>query len=568
MIVSIRSQPMVQRPGRALLGFLRQGTVIAACYAVLLPATSAPQTSSAERKKTQVEGRVISQTGEGISRASVELHNGQAFWGQPLYSNTSDDAGKFIFDDVAPGSYTLQVVKAGFLRAYGLSPGNAMPTPFTLAAGDAMKDVIVRLTPQSVITGRVTNQDGDPMPRTAVSIYSVAYVRGRKTLNSQARNVQTDDEGNYRVAGLTPGRYYVGVWPRRALCAPGATARPTTADVSTFYPNALDAAGAAPLDVPAGARLDRIDIRTRRERIYSIQGRVTLHGDPADGAVMVFAKGANSNDPRTVAAARQGVFEVCGLSAGTYVVEAASTTPRLAGRAEVTVANSNVDQVVLSLEPALTISGEFRSEDGDLQSLAKSATAPPPPSSPFDADILAALAKLWEARGQTSNLKPTVRLFPTDGSDFLYCGSDECRRNVPALQFGPHGWKVFVGSRQYAGQPLREISPLRRSGHYAGLRSTWPPARWRSSYPVKPRASREFFTMRRASLCKCNGDGMAQDVQLREPGGWRKVSKHQPERQPQDRRSSSGRLLCCRLGDRGSGLGVANQSGFSCILHE
>jgi hypothetical protein len=233
-------------------------------YDPFLPAPQAAAKTPAagtEEKKTRLEGRVISQSGEAVPRATVYLLGGQR------YSQTSDDAGRFVFDDVTPGRYTLQVTRIGFLTgAYGAPWAGALPPAFTLEAGQTLKDMVIRLTPQSVIAGRVTNQDGDPAEGATVGVLKVSYVRGRKSLDLWGKTAQTDDEGSFRIAGLTPGRYYISVQPQPTREAPNAPSPPTTADISTLYPSALDVAGAAPLEVAPGARLDRIDIRLRRWR--------------------------------------------------------------------------------------------------------------------------------------------------------------------------------------------------------------------------------------------------------------------------------------------------------------
>ena len=58
-----------------------------------------------------------------------------------------------------------------------------------------------------------------------------------------------------------------------------------------MYPSALDVASAAPLEVAPGAVLDRIDIRLRRERLYTVKGKVTLNGSPVVATVSVSPRG-------------------------------------------------------------------------------------------------------------------------------------------------------------------------------------------------------------------------------------------------------------------------------------
>ena len=74
--------------------------------------------------------------------------------------------------------------------------------------GDARTGEILKLTPQSVITGRVLDEDGDPLPAAYVQIFTPQYENGYRTLRSlDATNV--DDTGRYRLSRIAPGHYYL-----------------------------------------------------------------------------------------------------------------------------------------------------------------------------------------------------------------------------------------------------------------------------------------------------------------------------------------------------------------------
>jgi len=126
-------------------------------------------------------------------------------------SKTGDDTGRFVFDNLAAGDYMLQGTKAGFVTGgYGAPASGAPPLPISVEAGSTFRDVVIKLTPQGVVSGHVTNEDGDVVPWVPVTAYRATYVRGRKQLE-RAGSATTDDEGYYRIASLPPGRYYLGV---------------------------------------------------------------------------------------------------------------------------------------------------------------------------------------------------------------------------------------------------------------------------------------------------------------------------------------------------------------------
>ncbi len=78
------------------------------------PATADPS----QQAKISISGTVSSTTHEPVKKAGVRL---QMFGGPSgqmpfAYTETTDDAGKFTFDELAPGVYTLTASKNGFRR--------------------------------------------------------------------------------------------------------------------------------------------------------------------------------------------------------------------------------------------------------------------------------------------------------------------------------------------------------------------------------------------------------------------------------------------------------------------
>jgi hypothetical protein len=62
-----------------------------------------------------------------------------------------------------------------------------------------------------IISGRVLDEDGEPLPWAQVSALREVYFRGKRKLSLEAL-VPTNDLGEYRLFGLKPGRYFVGAW--------------------------------------------------------------------------------------------------------------------------------------------------------------------------------------------------------------------------------------------------------------------------------------------------------------------------------------------------------------------
>jgi protocatechuate 3,4-dioxygenase beta subunit len=387
--------------------------------------------AEAEKKKIRIEGQVISLNGEVVRKANVRLQpaGGLQLSGPPPngapgsqppspYSESSDEAGKFVFEDVAPGRYLLTSEKTGFVtQRYGARSDSSPGTPLVLEAGNELKDVTIQMTPQAVIAGRVTDQDGDPVANIAVSVFRYGYTNGRRTLTPGGGppaggrggpigpggpgGTVTDDQGNFRIGNLSPGRYYVSADPRGIGVAPVPgrnAAAPQASNVTTFYPEALDAKSAAPVDVGAGGEIRGIEIRIRKERTYSIRGKVidTTIGAPASSAyVLVVPTDSMTVGPALLSnvgrANADGSFEIRNLLPGVQVLQGSANgnltissggggglimarmggpggvETGATGRLEVNISDSDVNNVVLQLTAGAEIDGTIRMEEGDLK---------------------------------------------------------------------------------------------------------------------------------------------------------------------------------------------------------
>src|SRR5262245_35841171 len=173
--------------------------------------TSAQQ-KDAPAPSARISGRVTTaDTGRPVKRArvfvtAVELPGGRGV--------LTDDAGLFDLADLPAGRYTLTVSKSGFISlSYGQRRPLQAGTPLQLGDGEQMKGVEFRLPRGGVISGRIMDEDGEPVPGAMVRVMRYQYLQGDRRL-TPAGNGQTDDRGQYRVWGLMPGDYYVNALTR------------------------------------------------------------------------------------------------------------------------------------------------------------------------------------------------------------------------------------------------------------------------------------------------------------------------------------------------------------------
>jgi hypothetical protein len=347
-----------------------------ACAAAL--AQQAPR----QQEKASVQGQVVNaQTGEPIRKAQVTLRpvggGGQPGGGQQVgpaqgmqgLAATTDGGGNFAFPSLDAGRYRLSADRAGFVAAeYAAKAGT--PAGITLSAGQKLTSASIRLTPQAVLTGRVLDEDGDPVAEANVQALRYSYTRGVRQL-TPALSTTTDDRGEYRLYGLAPGKYYVAA-SRGGFGGGRGGGRLVEVEnardnyVQTYYPNSADASAASAVDAAAGAVVGGLDINLAKVRTSSVSGTVTdAAGKPAPRNTRVYVAprdGASGFGRQMPAMLQAGRFTVRGLRPGSYVVgaDAWDGEKRASARAAVDVGPDPLDNVTLTLAPALDVKGSVR----------------------------------------------------------------------------------------------------------------------------------------------------------------------------------------------------------------
>jgi Carboxypeptidase regulatory-like domain len=153
----------------------------------------------------------------------------------PVVSTFTDAEGKFQFDALPSGSITLQAAKPGFDSLNHFFGSSLKPSTVRVAP-DAATPAILKLIPDGVIYGQVTDVNGEPLEGLSLSVFQLNPINGGLIPNILL-HVSSDDEGNYRIAHLAPGTYYLEVQPANnpALSATRNSAAPQ-GYAPSFYP--------------------------------------------------------------------------------------------------------------------------------------------------------------------------------------------------------------------------------------------------------------------------------------------------------------------------------------------
>ncbi len=314
-------------------------------------------------KPASVQGTVTnSVTGAPIARVHVTLQGtNDRDNGQPVrYGTTSGADGKFSLTGIPPGSYAAMGDRVGFVASRS-SPREH--TLIVLKPEDVKTGIEIRLTPTGVITGRITNSDGDPVEGAQVSAES----RGG------AGSGVTDENGQFRIGGLAPGKYALRAEQGDMFGGHPEIRTDGTTEVhnaTTYYPGVLTQNEAGKVGVLAGNETNGINIQLVRVPFVRVSGKVIGLPDNVQQAAIMVSQGDFGNGTQL---RHDGSFETWRLNPGKYTISAAWIAPNgdsvRTGGAEIEVAGSNIDNIELRVIPDSDIPGRLEFEDDDARQM-------------------------------------------------------------------------------------------------------------------------------------------------------------------------------------------------------
>lgn len=321
----------------------------------------------------RIEGQVLDAvTGAPIRKAVVTLTRKNARDYRPAEADT-DASGRFHFTGIPPGEYTLAAGARGYLL---LNQDSARQprregTLFTLAPAQDLSGLVLRLTPFGAVSGRILDQDGDPVAFVEVRVWHVTYRNWVRELTSDLdHKALTDDRGIFRIAGLFHGRYYLSATPPNRTAPNPQTAR----YVRTWHPGAFEPAGATPIDVASGVEQAIPNLKLSRIETVSLRGRV-LAQVPAN--LLLSPDGLNPyGDVCTTFRSNpsDGAFAIDGLVPGAYRLLASTQEGASSAtmHRNLTIGSTGIDNLTLQPVPSVAMEGRIRVEGtSDLTDLSK-----------------------------------------------------------------------------------------------------------------------------------------------------------------------------------------------------
>jgi len=242
-------------------------SIHAACAAVLILANSslAQQTNSGPYR---ISGTVVNaSSGDPLDRASVSIALSSNF--VTVQSIQTGPGGHFSFDHLPAAKYSLLGSRRGFITA-SYDEHDQYSTAIVTGEGLNSENLVLRLTPDAVISGVIAEDSGDPVENARVTLFRQTYDSGIEKVQI-AGSTNTDDIGDYEFPNLAPGDYFVAASGRPWYADNGAGMTPRTAssevpkDIphsaldlvypTTFYADVTNPDDATPIPLKGGDRI-------------------------------------------------------------------------------------------------------------------------------------------------------------------------------------------------------------------------------------------------------------------------------------------------------------------------
>lgn len=340
-------------------------------FSCLVAAAFALQNTSPKNTSgITVQGKVLQEPGgQPIRKATVQFiaRDGQSS-GQ--YSDTTDADGHFKVDDVKPGRYMAMVEHPGLVRS-----ASSKRSAFILVQpGQDTTELVFYMQPAAVITGKVTDLDGDPMSNVAISALRVGSAR-RRMNSHDSGNAVTNDLGEFRIPDLRRGRYTITANPQQGLRAEHATSKDKTKEnliyTTTYYPGTLDKQQSVAVEVHPGDETP-ISFGLLASPAFRVAG--TVVGIPIGSPLTeIMLSSKDHMNVQNQQVGEGGRFEFQNVLPGSYQAALLVVTGLSDGQPAmkmmrvvepIEVSTANVDALRLQPNPGGAVRGKFRMDTG------------------------------------------------------------------------------------------------------------------------------------------------------------------------------------------------------------
>ena len=316
-------------------------------------------------------------TSERVATASISgkvTIKGKAAAGVTVVATDSNDQnrGRYRTKSNQTGSYRIANLPAGSYDISTITPSLVAQNesnPLVISEGENVEDIDLSLAPGGVITGKITDSEGQPIIGLPVRVMSadnqpmMSLGRTMMTRLYQGEN-STDDRGVYRSFGLPQGKYKVCV----GASGPG-VGNSREYYKQTFYPSVTDPAKATVIEVQQGSETTNVDIVVGRlAEAFTVTGRVVdgETGKPVPnigyGVGQRMDYGDSSSSSASVSGVRtnaNGEFRLENITPGRYTVftDPSEQNDVPSGSVTFDLVDRNISDLLIKTSRAASLSG-------------------------------------------------------------------------------------------------------------------------------------------------------------------------------------------------------------------
>ena len=306
-------------------------------FAAALIAQEQPRFTTLPAGAYRIAGTVVSSTtGEPLARARVVVQDTKQR--QSIQTMMTGDDGHFDFH-VPAGKFSLQAARKGFIGS-AFNQHETFSTAIVTGSDFDTEHLKFKLAPEGIISGKVLDENGEPVRHAFVMVYREVRNSGIATVQA-VRNGQTDDLGDYEIAPLEAGTYFLSVKAEAWYAIHPHTLSETNAppvvdralDVAyptIYYGDTTEAEEATPIPLRGGDHLT-VDVHVAPVPALHLLYKYDANNPRGIAAPAFERPGLDGNDLTAdgvqVNGSAPGVLEITGLPAGKYVVHMPGSTP-------------------------------------------------------------------------------------------------------------------------------------------------------------------------------------------------------------------------------------------------
>jgi len=286
----------------------------------------------------RIAGTVVNAIGGGaLGRARVSIADTKN--PQNRQSIITAEDGRFEFKQVSAGKYSLQGAKRGFIPA-AYDEHEGFSTAIVTGSGLDTENLVLRLAPSAVLSGKVLDESGDPVRQATVSLYREDRQQGVARI-IRFRMATSDDQGAYEFATLDAGSYFISATAKPWYALHPRASHPGMEDLPaasvdqsldaaypvTYYGDSTEPDDATPIPIRGGDHL-QADIHLNPVPALHLLYHVPDNGEHGFVVPVLQKPSFDGMEPVQHDGMQQvspGVFEITGVAPGRYSVRVPGT---------------------------------------------------------------------------------------------------------------------------------------------------------------------------------------------------------------------------------------------------